>query len=204
MKIYKTVFTILLLLIAVFTAACGSNTAPEAAAPPANEMETMSDTKMEDMNVGEMENMADDAGDGEMADMEMEGMTDGEMDNMDMSDEIPADLDTSFSRPTEQGLYQVTISSELEPLNLNEIHNWTIHIETPDGTAVENAEIKVNGEMPVHQHGFPTTPQVTENLGNGDYKLEGVKFNMAGWWEIRLDISADGQSDSVTFNIILP
>lgn len=191
MKINKTIFTILLLLIAGLVVACGSQPAPEATAPPANEMETMPDTEMDT----EMEDMSD----GEMEDME-----DGEMEGMDMNTEVPADLDTSLSRPTEQGVYQVTISSELDPLSLNEIHNWTIHVATPDGTAVTNAEITVDGGMPVHQHGFPTAPQVTENLGNGDYKLEGVKFSMAGWWEMRLDIAADGQSDSVTFNIVLP
>jgi hypothetical protein len=34
--------------------------------------------------------------------------------------------------------------------------------------------------------------------------VEGVKFNMAGWWEMSFDITADGQTDSVTFNIVLP
>ncbi|HFQ93615.1 MAG TPA: hypothetical protein ENK32_06375 [Anaerolineae bacterium] len=196
MKISKTISIILLLLIAGLVVACGSNPAPEATVPPANEMETMPDTEMDT----EMEDMSD----GEMANSEMEDMEDGEMEGMDMNAEVPADLDTSLSRPTEQGAYQVTISSELDPLSLNEIHNWTIHVETPDGTAVTNAEITVDGGMPVHQHGFPTAPQVTENLGNGDYKLEGVKFSMAGWWEMKLDITADGQSDSVTFNIVLP
>ena len=187
----KTTFTILPLLIVGLAAACGGNTAPEPAAPPATGMETMPgaemDTEMEDVSDGEME-----------------GMTNGEMESMNMNAEIPADLDTSLSRPTEQGVYQVTISSDLAPLSLNKIHSWTIHVAAPDGTAVTNAEITVDGGMPAHQHGFPTAPQVTKNLGNGDYKLEGVKFSMSGWWEIRLDIAAGGQSDSVTFNIVLP
>ncbi len=201
MKINKIIFTILLLLITGLVVACGSQPAPEATAPPANEMETMPDTEMDtEMEDGEMEDM-EGMKDGEMEDGEME---DGEMEDMDMNAEIPADLDTSLAQPTEQGVYQVTISSELDPLSLNEIHNWTIHVAMPDGTAVTNAEISVDGGMPVHQHGFPTAPQITENLGHGDYKLEGVKFSMAGWWEMRLDIAADGQSDSVIFNIVLP
>ena len=67
----------------------------------------------------------------------------------------------------------------------------------------ENAEIVVNGGMPQHDHGFPTSPQVTEELGDGEYLVEGVKFNMAGWWEMTLAITANGQSDSITFNIVL-
>ncbi|HCB50857.1 MAG TPA: hypothetical protein DEP47_15400 [Chloroflexi bacterium] len=87
---------------------------------------------------------------------------------------------------------------------MNEIHSWTIHLETPDGQAVENAQIAVDGGMPQHNHGFPTAPEVTEELGGGDYLLEGVKFNMAGWWELKLAISAGDQTDDVTFNLVLP
>lgn len=183
MKMYKIILIFLLLIMGGFSA-CGGSTAPETAV---NEMEAMNDGQMENM---EME------GEGQMENMEMEGMN--------MNAEVPADLDTSLSHPSEHGLYQVSISSDMDPLMLNEIHSWTVHIETPEGTAVDNAEIVVDGGMPAHQHGFPTTPQVTENLGSGDYKLEGVKFSMSGWWEMKLDITADGQTDSVTFNIVLP
>ena len=58
--------------------------------------------------------------------------------------------------------------------------------------------------MPQHNHGFPTTPEVTEELGDGDYMIEGMKFSMGGWWELQLSINAAAGSDSVTFNIVLP
>jgi hypothetical protein len=118
--------------------------------------------------------------------------------------EVPEDLDTSTTRMTNQGAFQVSVSSNLNPPDINEIHSWTIHLETPDGQAVENAQIAVDGGMPQHNHGFPTAPEVTEKLGGGDYLLEGVKFNMAGWWELKLAISAGDQTDDVTFNLVLP
>jgi hypothetical protein len=118
--------------------------------------------------------------------------------------DLPDDLNTATSRITDQGIFEVTISSNLEPLVLNEIHGWTIHVETAGGDPVENGEIVVDGGMPQHNHGYPTTPEVTEELGGGDYLLEGMKFSMAGWWELKLDITSGGESDSVTFNIILP
>jgi hypothetical protein len=117
---------------------------------------------------------------------------------------VPEDLDTSTTRMTEQGAFQVSVSSNLDPPDINEIHSWTIHLETPDGQAVENAQIAVDGGMPQHNHGFPTAPEVTEELGGGDYLLEGVKFNMAGWWELKLAVSAGDQTDDVTFNLVLP
>lgn len=121
---------------------------------------------------------------------------------MDMNP-VPADLDTSTTRMTEDGLFEVTISSQLEPLAINQIHSWQVHVETADGQPVNNAEIAVDGGMPQHNHGFPTAPEITQFLGNGDYLIEGVRFNMNGWWEMHLDISSDGQQDSITFNIML-
>jgi hypothetical protein len=89
-------------------------------------------------------------------------------------------------------------------LAINQIHDWIVHLENSDGVPVENAVIEVGGGMPQHNHGFPTSPEITQELGSGDYQLKGVKFNMAGWWELQLTISADNESDTVTFNLILP
>lgn len=97
--------------------------------------------------------------------------------------------------------YPIAVNSS--PLPLNQIHSWTIHIETADGQPVEGAEILVDGGMPQHGHGLPTQPEVTEDLGNGDYRVEGMKFQMLGFWEVKFNINADGQSDNVTFNLIL-
>jgi len=125
------------------------------------------------------------------------------MEAMAMPD-TPEDLDIATTRLSEEEAFQVTISSNLDPLSLNEIHSWTVHVETAAGEAVENGEIAVDGGMPEHNHGFPTTPEITDELGGGDYMLEGVKFSMAGWWELKLDITAGEQTDTVTFNIVLP
>ena len=116
---------------------------------------------------------------------------------------LPDDLDTSTTRLTDKGQYRVTVTSKLDPIVINRIHNWMIHVERDGGTAVEDAEISVDGGMPQHGHGLPTAPQVTESLGDGDYLLEGVKFQMTGWWELKLRIIADSQTDTVTFNIVL-
>lgn len=119
------------------------------------------------------------------------------------SSSAPANLDTSTSILTDQELFRVSYSSNEKPLPLNQIHSWTLHVETAEGQPVENAEISIDGGMPQHGHGLPTRPQVTENLGGGDYRVEGMKFQMPGWWEVRFDIKAGGQSDTVTFNLIL-
>jgi hypothetical protein len=115
----------------------------------------------------------------------------------------PSNLDTSTSQLSDAGLFQISWSSNSDVPPLNQIHIWTLHVETADGQPVEGATILVDGGMPQHGHGLPTSPKVTEDLGNGDYRVEGMKFQMPGFWEVRFNINADGQSDSITFNLIL-
>jgi hypothetical protein len=57
--------------------------------------------------------------------------------------------------------------------------------------------------MPQHGHGLPTRPQVTRELPDGTYLLEGMKFSMTGWWEIKLAIQTTDAADKVTFNRVV-
>ena len=120
-----------------------------------------------------------------------------------MNSEVPSDLDYSTTRLSENGLYRISYTASTNNVPINQIHQWTLHIETADGQVVENADIAVDGDMPQHGHGLPTRPQVTENLGNGDYLVEGMKFQMGGWWVMDFTVTADGQSDAVHFNMLL-
>jgi hypothetical protein len=86
---------------------------------------------------------------------------------------------------------------------INQIHTWIIHVATPDGQPVTDAAITVDGDMPQHGHGLATRPQVTKHLGNGDYLVEGMKFQMGGWWVVDFTIEAAGQRDTARFNMIL-
>ncbi len=116
---------------------------------------------------------------------------------------VPDSLDTSAARLTDENLFQVSWTSDPAVPPLNKIHTWILHIETADGKPLEGAEILVDGGMPQHGHGLPTRPEVTADLGGGDYRVEGMKFQMPGYWEVRFNIRADGQADAVTFNLIL-
>jgi len=129
--------------------------------------------------------------------MEMEdGMS------MDMSGgSMPAD--SLEPQTSENGRFTVSAVSRLDPVVINETHAWSLHIETADGSPVTDAEIAIDGGMPEHNHGFPTAPRVTENLGEGNYLLEGMRFNMGGVWVLTLEISSGGQSDAVTFEFEL-
>jgi hypothetical protein len=116
---------------------------------------------------------------------------------------VPADLNLATTRSSEQGLYLVGYAPQRSPIAINQLHSWVIHVTGPDGQPVSDATIVVDGGMPQHGHGLPTSPQVTQNLGNGDYLVEGMKFQMSGWWVVDFTIDSGGQRDSVRFNLIL-
>jgi YtkA-like len=111
--------------------------------------------------------------------------------------------DWSTTQISELGVYKATYTSRLDPIAINQIHTWVLHVEAADGNPVVGAQISVDGGMPQHNHGLPTQPQVTQDLGNGDYQVEGLKFQMPGWWVVKFKIAANGQTDVATFNLML-
>ena len=116
---------------------------------------------------------------------------------------VPSDLDLATSRLSNQGVFRVSYAPKHSPIGINQLHSWIIHVASPDGLPVTDATIAVDGDMPQHGHGLPTQPQVTKNLGNGDYLVEGMKFQMSGWWVVDFTIDAAGQHDTGRFNMIL-
>lgn len=122
---------------------------------------------------------------------------------MSRMNDVPSDLDTSITRSSDNGLFHISYTPSSGTVPINQTHQWTLHVETADGQPVENATITVDGGMPQMGHGFLTRPQAPESLGNGDYLIEGMKFEMAGWWVVNFVIIAEGQSDTVRFNMIL-
>ena len=115
----------------------------------------------------------------------------------------PKDLDFSRGRASEGGAYRATITPQGDTIPKGKLHRWTLHLETAAGTPVQGATIAVDGGMPQHGHGLPTKPRVTRPLGPGDYVVDGMKFNMGGWWVVKFRIAADAGRDSVVFNLKL-
>lgn len=115
----------------------------------------------------------------------------------------PEELDYSRTRTSDGGVYRATITPSDSVLRIGRMHTWTLRVETVDGTPIETAAIQVDGGMPQHGHGYPTRPRVTRSLGGGNHLVEGVKFNMGGWWTMKFTIDAAAGADSVTFNLKL-
>jgi hypothetical protein len=115
----------------------------------------------------------------------------------------PKELDLGLTRPSVENKYVVTLQPPARQAAINQLHAWQVKLVSTAGVPVPNARIKVDGGMPQHGHGLPTRPQVTRELPDGGYLIEGMKFSMTGWWEIKLSIDGPAGTDRVTFNTVV-
>jgi hypothetical protein len=115
----------------------------------------------------------------------------------------PTNLDYSRARTSEHGLYRAAIKPEGDSIPQGKLQKWTLHLDAANGSPVNAAKVAVDGGMPQHGHGLPTKPRVTRELGNGDYLVEGMKFNMGGWWVVKFRVSSTVGADSLVFNLNL-
>ncbi|HBX37545.1 MAG TPA: Auxin-binding protein [Pseudohongiella sp.] len=97
---------------------------------------------------------------------------------------------TVQTQSTPSGL-QIEMQSQLQPLTINQMHGWVISLTDTQGQAVNNADITVTGGMPEHDHGLATSPRITQQLGDGQYLLQGVRFHMPGLWQLELLIQVE-------------
>jgi hypothetical protein len=105
-------------------------------------------------------------------------------------------------RTSAQGRYVATLAPDRQ-LRPRQMQTVRVTITGADGRPIEDAAVTIDGGMPQHGHGLPTRPRVTRSVGPGTYEIEGVRFNMGGWWELKLAISAGPGADVVTFNLAL-
>jgi hypothetical protein len=105
-------------------------------------------------------------------------------------------------RSSAQGRYVATLEPA-KALRPRQMQTVRVNVRDAEGRAIDEAQISIDGGMPQHGHGLPTRPRVTSNLGEGMYEIEGVRFNMGGWWEFKLVIAGARGADTVTFNLAL-
>ncbi|WP_185964419.1 FixH family protein [Aliikangiella marina] len=103
-----------------------------------------------------------------------------------------------------------TQSNNVTAVPLNSIHQWRLLVTDLQGKPVENIQFLVEGHMPGHVHGLPTEPRVIKEIEPGIYIVDGLKFQMKGWWVMKFIIADNEtnatdktQSDFFTFNLVL-
>lgn len=107
----------------------------------------------------------------------------------------------SWTQHSENGVFEVTLQSQNQNIEINEYLDWKLIIRTADGEPVSPVRVRIGGGMPMHGHGLPTQPQLGKHLGDGAYMLKGLLFSMNGSWVLELDIQSKTLTDSVKFEL---
>ena len=101
-------------------------------------------------------------------------------------------------------------STNVSAVPLNRIHRWRLMVTDLEGNPVKNIRFEVEGHMPGHVHGLPTAPRVTHELEPGVYIVDGMKFQMKGWWVMKFIVESEQNeynnlkhADFFTFNLVL-
>lgn len=104
---------------------------------------------------------------------------------------------------TENG-WTVRAFSESPNTSPGRMHKWRIQVLNPQGRPAPDAVISVRGGMPEHDHGLPTQPQITDYLGDGYHRLEGVRFHMPGNWQLILSIDTGRTVETAVLEFFIP
>jgi hypothetical protein len=116
----------------------------------------------------------------------------------------PANVNLSLDRTSDQGIFRIEIVSQINPIPISKVHQWSVNLRAQNGAPVAGASLKVDGGMPEHRHGLPTAPRAEAASSPGRYVIKGMKFSMRGWWVLNLYVrTPEGLTDKITFNVVL-
>jgi hypothetical protein len=119
-------------------------------------------------------------------------------------DARPRRHDESTTRVSTAGLYRLSYAPIGGAIPVNRIHSWALHVEgAVDQRPVAGAKISVDGAMPEHRHGLAARPEVSPAQVAGEYTVEGMKFQMYGWWVVSFEVEAPLGADRVAFDLRL-
>jgi len=103
--------------------------------------------------------------------------------------------------PSHNRRYRATLRPELTAAG--QLADWQVLIETSNGDTPASPTL-------VMRSGMPEVPSVsgdrptTTYVGRGAFRVDGLHFDRAGWWNVRVTISDAGVTDSLAFNLIVP
>jgi YtkA-like len=104
---------------------------------------------------------------------------------------------------TENHKFSVRLTGLERPERLNHLHGVDIFLSTPDGRPVEGATVAVTAHHRYALNPLPTSPQVLAGKQDGAYRLEGLRFHIAGEWHLVLAIDHERNHDRASLDILV-
>jgi len=105
-------------------------------------------------------------------------------------------------RASHNGRYQAEIVSH-GPLEVGREQRWTLHVTQRDHQRLNHADVSVRSWAPETGE-LSRVAATSRYVGDGNYRLAGIYFPHAGWWNVALVIDGAQGVDSVAFNVIIP
>ncbi|HPE58869.1 MAG TPA: FixH family protein [Thiolinea sp.] len=107
-----------------------------------------------------------------------------------------------LSGTSEQGSYQLTLSCKTPP-GTDGFQDCHIQVQDRAGAPANPDNILVDGGMPMHGHGLPTSPVATRMDQTGYYRIEGLRYNMPGAWVLGFLIQTEEHQEKVLFEFVI-
>lgn len=80
---------------------------------------------------------------------------------------------------------------------------WTLRVERSDHELVSGASVVMQTWMPDQPAVDQYQPRVIAD-GDGVYRVEGLRLDRPGWWNMKLSVTHSGITDSLAFNLVVP
>ena len=105
--------------------------------------------------------------------------------------------------PSHARTYRASLITSADPIELGRPLAVTLEIRTAANAPVEGALLTVESWMPDDETAGVARPWAIAELGGGLYRVDGIRFDSRGWWNVRLRISTTAATDSLAFNLVL-
>lgn len=102
---------------------------------------------------------------------------------------------------SEAGHFTLVISGLANPEPVNHLHGLDLQLQTSDGKPATGATIVIAGMRHDSSNPLPTMPRASPAPGDGNYRLEGLRFHMPGQWHLVLDIECAQIRDRAALDI---
>lgn len=102
---------------------------------------------------------------------------------------------------SEKGRFAVRLTGIERPERLNHLHGFDLLLTDNAGKPVTGASIVLSGLRRDSNNPLPTSPRVSSAPGLGLYRAEGLRFHMAGEWQLIFAIDSGGIHDSAVLDV---
>jgi hypothetical protein len=89
------------------------------------------------------------------------------------------------------------------PERLNHLHGFEMTLTLADGRPAAGASIMLSGQHRYALNPLPTSPRIQPDVGPGRYKVEGLRFHVAGEWRLFFAVELEHVRDRISLDVLV-